>query len=142
MSNAAPHFELAETPIEDGTTLIEASAGTGKTYCLAGLVVRLLVERKVDSIGRILVVTFTNAAADELSGRIREAVRHAREMLSRPAEGPGEEPYLRALRERFGTAAATRCSPSTTCRSPPSTASASRCSKATPSKADCLSTPS
>jgi exodeoxyribonuclease V beta subunit len=107
MNKAALHFELAETPIEDGTTLIEASAGTGKTYCLAGLVVRLLVERKVDSIGRILVVTFTNAAADELSGRIREAVRHAREALSRPAEGPGEEPYLRALRERFGAAAAT-----------------------------------
>ena len=75
MNGPAPHFDLAATPIEDGTTLIEASAGTGKTYCLAGLVVRLLVERKVDSIGRILVVTFTNAAADELSGRIREAVR-------------------------------------------------------------------
>ena len=106
MNGAAPHFDLAETPIEDGTTLIEASAGTGKTYCLAGLVVRLLVERKVDSIGRILVVTFTNAAADELSGRIREAVRYARETLSRPAGEPGEEPYLAALRRRYGAAAA------------------------------------
>ncbi len=104
----APHFDLATTPIEEGMTLIEASAGTGKTYCLTGLVVRLLVERKVESIGRILVVTFTNAAADELQSRIRDAVRLARELLSRPAAetSPPVEPYLETLRQRYGPAAA------------------------------------
>lgn len=104
-------FDLATTPIENGITLVEASAGTGKTYCLAGLVVRLLVEQKVDAIGRILVVTFTNAAADELQTRIREALRHARLVLA--PEGPGQEeaagavePYLEELRNRYGAAAA------------------------------------
>ncbi len=105
MSGPARHFDLATTPIEEGTTLIEASAGTGKTYCLAGLVVRLLVERKVDAIGRILVVTFTNAAADELQTRIREAVRHARAVLTTPGSEPAE-PYLAVLREKYGAAAA------------------------------------
>lgn len=99
-------FDLAKTPIEPGMTLIEASAGTGKTYCLAGLVVRLLVERKVDAIGQILVVTFTNAAADELQTRIREALRQAREQLSKPEMAPDAEPYLAELHQRYGKDAA------------------------------------
>jgi hypothetical protein len=40
-------LDLVHTPITGGTTLIEASAGTGKTYCLTGLVLRLLLEEHV-----------------------------------------------------------------------------------------------
>ena len=57
-----------------GRILIEASAGTGKTYTLALLFVRLLLEREL-SVDRILVVTFTTAATEELRGRIRLRIR-------------------------------------------------------------------
>jgi len=54
-----------------GHTLIEASAGTGKTYTLALLYIRLLLERKL-TVRQILVVTFTKAATAELRTRIRK----------------------------------------------------------------------
>ena len=64
----------------DGTQLIEASAGTGKTFTIATLYLRLLLEGdfKVD---QILVVTFTKAAAAELRQRIRERLREASEVF-------------------------------------------------------------
>ncbi len=80
-------YRLYHTPIEPGATLIEASAGSGKTYTIAGLVLRLLVEQEID-IGKILVVTFTIAAADELKNRIRTRLREAARLLARgPAPG-------------------------------------------------------
>lgn len=61
-----------------GTSLIEASAGTGKTYTLAAIYLRLLLGLGQDkdflrplSVKEILVVTFTEAATKELRGRIR-----------------------------------------------------------------------
>ena len=56
-----------------GFHLLESDAGTGKTWTIAGLVVRALVELELD-IDRILVVTFTNAATAELAARIRERI--------------------------------------------------------------------
>ena len=64
-----------------GATLIEASAGTGKTYALTTLVARLLVEQGTE-IGALLVVTFTNAATDELRDRIRHTLRAALRMAT------------------------------------------------------------
>ncbi|MDA8018300.1 MAG: exodeoxyribonuclease V subunit beta [Thermoanaerobaculia bacterium] len=91
-------LDLLETPLEGGTTVIEASAGTGKTYCLTGLVLRLLLERRVESIGQILVVTFTNAATDELVARLRSALRDAhRAMLD---SSPAADPFVRGLVEQ------------------------------------------
>jgi len=52
--------------------LIEASAGTGKTYTLENLVVRLLKERPDIAIENILMVTFTEKATSELKTRIQE----------------------------------------------------------------------
>ncbi|MEZ5540120.1 MAG: UvrD-helicase domain-containing protein [Pseudomonadales bacterium] len=64
-----------------GRHLIEASAGTGKTYSIANLFLRLLLEphpsqtdNQALTIDKILVVTFTNAATDELRGRIRQKI--------------------------------------------------------------------
>ncbi|WP_298773507.1 exodeoxyribonuclease V subunit beta [uncultured Shewanella sp.] len=60
-----------------GSRLIEASAGTGKTYTISGLYLRLLLGVGVDtplSCEQILVVTFTNAATAELRDRIRKRV--------------------------------------------------------------------
>jgi exodeoxyribonuclease V beta subunit len=52
-----------------GIKLIEASAGTGKTYTIANLYLRYILEGRTPS--EVLVVTFTNAATEELRGRIR-----------------------------------------------------------------------
>src|ERR1700712_5688361 len=53
----------------DGVNQIEASAGTGKTWNICALYVRLLLEKKLAA-GAILVVTFTKAATAELHERI------------------------------------------------------------------------
>ena len=74
------HFDLLNSPLE-GTNLIEASAGTGKTYAIAGLFLRLILEKKL-SVNEILVVTFTVPATEELRGRIRGKLREAREAFS------------------------------------------------------------
>jgi exodeoxyribonuclease V beta subunit len=57
------------TPLE-GLNLIEASAGTGKTYAISNLYLELIVEKSFKA-EEILVVTFTKAATEELKGRIR-----------------------------------------------------------------------
>lgn len=54
----------------DGVNQIEASAGTGKTWNICALYVRLLLEKKLAA-DQILVVTFTKAATAELHERIR-----------------------------------------------------------------------
>ena len=71
-----PSFQLATTPLGEGVTLIEASAGTGKTFTIAGLFLRLILERDF-SVREILVVTFTEAATEELRARIRKALADA-----------------------------------------------------------------
>ena len=63
-----------------GKNLIEASAGTGKTYAIASLYLRLLVEKELLP-ENILVVTFTEAATKELRERIRERIRQARDFF-------------------------------------------------------------
>ena len=65
----APHDPYLDLPLS-GLHLIEASAGTGKTYTLATLVTRLVVERGL-RMGQILAVTFTEAATQELRERLR-----------------------------------------------------------------------
>jgi exodeoxyribonuclease V beta subunit len=57
-----------------GLNVIEASAGTGKTWTIAGLYLRLVVERGLD-VERILTVSFTKAATAELRERIRQRLQ-------------------------------------------------------------------
>lgn len=57
----------------DGMNLIEAGAGTGKTYTIQTLVARILLEQAVP-IEKILVVTFTRAATAELRDRVRKVL--------------------------------------------------------------------
>src|SRR3954453_19272791 len=70
-------FDLLETEIANDAMLIEASAGTGKTFTISFLVLRLLLERPELTIDRILVTTFTELATADLRGRIRERLRDA-----------------------------------------------------------------
>ncbi|SHF28763.1 DNA helicase/exodeoxyribonuclease V, beta subunit [Desulfacinum infernum DSM 9756] len=83
--------------------LIEASAGTGKTYNIVFLFLRTLLERDLD-IGRILVVTFTNAATEELRGRLRERLREAADHFAcktAGTAGPAKDPLLDGLAGRL-----------------------------------------
>lgn len=68
-------FHAKDVQLE-GSNLIEASAGTGKTYSIAILVLRLILEKKL-SIKDVLMVTFTKAAVAELEERIRLFIRSA-----------------------------------------------------------------
>ena len=73
-------FDPIKTPLQNGINLIEASAGTGKTYAIAMLVVRFVVEQGVD-IKKLLVVTYTKAATEELKERIRARLSDAQAVL-------------------------------------------------------------
>jgi exodeoxyribonuclease V beta subunit len=74
-----PEFALLGD-LPRGTTILEASAGTGKTYAIAALVVRYVVEDDVP-LPAILVVTFTRAATAELRDRVRARLVGAAEHL-------------------------------------------------------------
>lgn len=64
----------------NGRHWIEASAGTGKTFTLSLLVLRLLLEREL-ALPNILAVTFTNAATEELKIKIRGQIKLALDLL-------------------------------------------------------------
>ena len=70
-------LDIFSIPLE-GKVLLEASAGTGKTYTLSALYLRLVVEAGL-AVNRILVVTYTKAATAELRDRIRGRLVMARE---------------------------------------------------------------
>ncbi|MCW8108229.1 exodeoxyribonuclease V subunit beta [Alteromonas ponticola] len=72
-----------------GRHLIEASAGTGKTYNITRLYLRLLIEKQL-SVQQILVMTFTNAATEEIRGRIGATLRDALQVWQRLRDNPGQ----------------------------------------------------
>ena len=74
-------LDCARSPLQRGITLVEASAGTGKTYAIGMLVLRAVAEQAIP-IDEILVVTFTRAATEELRSRIRRRLVEARDILS------------------------------------------------------------
>jgi exodeoxyribonuclease V beta subunit len=69
-------FQVEKTALAKGVTLIEASAGTGKTFTIAGIVLRLVLELRIP-IEQILTVTYTVAATEELRDRVRKRLRNA-----------------------------------------------------------------
>ncbi len=77
-----PCFDANQFPLTPGCRLLEASAGTGKTFALAHLVLRLLSEGESPlQVDQLLVVTFTEAAAAELRDRIARRLQHALRLL-------------------------------------------------------------
>ncbi len=106
MTDTAPTDPYLVLPLE-GVRLIEASAGTGKTFTLATLFTRLVVERGL-RIGQILAVTFTEAATQELRRRIRERLALAVTLLpdadgnvAAASEGPDARLTATVLREHL-----------------------------------------
>ena len=89
-------LELLASPFAPGLTVIEASAGTGKTYSISHLVPRLLLEGALPDLSKLLLLTFTKDAARELAERVRRVLTR----LAAPAE-PDEAaayPHIAALR--------------------------------------------
>ena len=78
----------------DGIALIEASAGTGKTWNICGLYLRLLLEKDLP-VSSLLVVTFTRAATAELSARIRARILAALRALEGSATE--DDPFTTSL---------------------------------------------
>ena len=101
-------FDPAE-PLTLGRTIIEASAGAGKTFTIAATVARLIA---VDGIplDRILVVTFTRAATAELKGRVRQRLVTTEKALAgaSPASPDDHLRYLLSLPEDQRAAARER----------------------------------
>lgn len=73
--NTFKEFDALNVPLEK-INLVEASAGTGKTFSIAVMVLRLILEKDIN-IKEILLVTFTNNAVAELDERIRLFLRSA-----------------------------------------------------------------
>lgn len=84
-------FDAATVDLK-GVNLIEASAGTGKTFTLAELYCRLIIEQQLE-VKNILVVTYTRAATEELRGRLRKRLVEERYTLSR-----AEQPDTQAIK--------------------------------------------
>jgi len=86
-------------PLPRGTTLLEASAGTGKTHTIAALVARWVAEEGVP-LERLLVVTFGRAATRELRERVRERLVRLHVELADPAAArSGGDEVVRHLAE-------------------------------------------
>ncbi|MBT0587346.1 exodeoxyribonuclease V subunit beta [Alteromonas oceanisediminis] len=96
-------LNVATTPLS-GQHLIEASAGTGKTYNITRLYLRLILEADL-SVTQILVMTFTNAATQELRGRLTETLRSALTFWQRATSTTIQdaEPVLVALYQKVPT---------------------------------------
>lgn len=102
--NVPRPFDLASAPFGRGATLLAASAGTGKTYAIAGLFLRLLIEGDGVEVSRILVTTYTEAATAELRDRIRKLLRNAAEAFRCDKS---DDPFLQALLRKHESARAT-----------------------------------
>jgi exodeoxyribonuclease V beta subunit len=89
-----PPLDVLDCPLA-GVNLIEASAGTGKTWTICGLYLRLLLERQF-TVQQILVVTFTNAATAELRERIRTRILELLGFLNGATLGE-TDPFIRRL---------------------------------------------
>jgi exodeoxyribonuclease V beta subunit len=88
-----PRFDLASAPLDEGTVLLEASAGTGKTYTLVGILLRLLLEKRIERLDQALVVTFTIAATEELKNRLRAGLVRTLAAI----HGRESDPFFAAL---------------------------------------------
>ena len=82
-------------PLPKSTTVLEASAGTGKTFTLAGLVTRYVAEG-VAPLEEMLLITFSRSATQELRERIRGALQEALAALDEP-EKAGTNQLLQYL---------------------------------------------
>ena len=100
-ADSITRLDALAAPLE-GTSLIEASAGTGKTYTITGLYLRLVLETDC-RVDEILVVTYTIAATEELRDRIRRRLVDAeRALRGDPTDDAFLGPLIDRLEDRPG----------------------------------------
>lgn len=103
MTELTSQYQLSPLVAESvqlvGRHLIEASAGTGKTFNITRLYLRLILERNL-SVRQILVMTFTTAATEELKGRIERELHRAAENWDQLVAS-GDSFYV-AIQQRVG----------------------------------------
>ena len=97
MMRSAQRLEFQNVPIS-GFNLVEASAGTGKTWTLSALYVRAILEKRLP-VESILVITFTNAATAELATRIRQRLTDVLQVLQQ--EQANDDPLLQYVYETY-----------------------------------------
>ena len=116
-SHSAQKLDALTLPLQ-GRQVIEASAGTGKTWTLAALYVRLVLGHQREGAllpPQILVMTFTDAATAELRDRIRTRLSQAAVYFDASAQarelphGFKADPFLVSLRDSFAREAWPRC---------------------------------
>jgi exodeoxyribonuclease V beta subunit len=99
VSVAAPaEFDVCG-PLPTGITVLEASAGTGKTYTIAALAARYVAEEDVP-LSELLLVTFTRMATGELRERVRErfvSLEAALERILARDPAPADDPVVQLL---------------------------------------------
>jgi exodeoxyribonuclease V beta subunit len=104
-SDHRPEPLQLDGPLPSGTVVLEASAGTGKTYAIAALATRAIAEG-VCELPELLLVTFTRAATAELRDRVRRRLVQAADHLAacevalterRALPDPGDDRVLRCL---------------------------------------------
>lgn len=100
MSEMAESTEMAPFdvcgPLPEGTTLLEASAGTGKTFTIGALVARYVAEG-VARLDEMLIITFGRAASQELRERVRAQLVEAERAFALPEAADPESTLLRHL---------------------------------------------
>ncbi|MEX1218103.1 MAG: UvrD-helicase domain-containing protein [Acidimicrobiales bacterium] len=98
--SAANVFELTHALPSREWLLLEASAGTGKTYSLTALVARYVAEEGLRA-DELLMVTFTRAAAAEMKQEVREQLLRALNAVNTP-DSEKLDPWLANLRKCTG----------------------------------------
>ncbi|MDN5842180.1 MAG: exodeoxyribonuclease V subunit beta [Alcaligenaceae bacterium] len=112
--HAPPALDPLDFPMA-GSQLIEASAGTGKTWTIAALYLRLILGHGTPPVtarlpSEILVLTFTEAASQELRARIRDRLAEAARFFAAAEDvDSGPDPFLGDLRAAYEPAAWPAC---------------------------------
>lgn len=105
MTQTSPTYRIKKPALleqirHDNHAIIEASAGTGKTYTIEHLVVDLLLKNPQLRIPQILIVTFTERATFELGARIRQLLQAVVDADEKLLAGPDEPAWEIGLNER------------------------------------------
>lgn len=90
-----PVFDVCG-PLPEGTTVLEASAGTGKTFTIAALATRYVAEGLAE-LSELMLITFGRAATSELRDRVRERLVTTERALRDPAVRGSDDALLRHL---------------------------------------------
>src|SRR3954453_17352680 len=85
--DAVESFDICG-PLPQGTVVLEASAGTGKTFTIAALATRYIAEGHVD-LSQLMLVTFGRAATQELRERVRDRLVATERALRDPMAACG-----------------------------------------------------